>query len=86
MLCKWGLQFGGTHADPRHHPTELAERRVRMAVGLKRYFHGKRLEGLLSSRVRALPAGQRHACPPICRTLCQRSRFSNETSVHPKRA
>ena len=54
MLCKWGLQFGGTHADPRHHPTELAERRVRMAVGLKRYFHGKRLEGLLSSRVRAL--------------------------------
>ena len=50
------LQFGGTHVDPRHHPTELAERRVRMAVGLKRYFHAKRLEGLLSSRVRAVPA------------------------------
>ena len=33
-------------------PDELAEARVRLVVGLKRYFHGKRMEGLLSSRVR----------------------------------
>ena len=32
-------------------PDELAEARVRLVVGLKRYFHGKRMEGLLSSRV-----------------------------------
>ncbi|BDA42347.1 probable Na(+)/H(+) antiporter NhaH at N-terminal half [Coccomyxa sp. Obi] len=32
------------------HPSELAERRVRLAIGLKRYFHGKRLEGLLSTQ------------------------------------
>ncbi|KAK9789036.1 hypothetical protein WJX73_003859 [Symbiochloris irregularis] len=29
---------------------ELAEARVRLVVGFKRYFHGKRIEGLLSSR------------------------------------
>ena len=32
-------------------PDELSEARVRLVVGLKRYFHGKRMEGLLSSRV-----------------------------------
>ena len=32
-------------------PSELVEARVRLVVGLKRYFHGKRLEGLLSSAV-----------------------------------
>lgn len=30
---------------------ELAEGRSRLAAGLKRYFHGKRLEGLLSNQV-----------------------------------
>ncbi|CAL5219904.1 g1831 [Coccomyxa viridis] len=30
------------------HPSEVAERRVRLVVGMKRYFHGKRMEGLLS--------------------------------------
>lgn len=35
---------------------ELAEARVRLVVGFKRYFHGKRLEGLLSSRVMAMPS------------------------------
>jgi len=33
------------------HPGEMAERRVRLAVGMKRYFHGKRMEGLLSVKV-----------------------------------
>jgi hypothetical protein len=33
------------------HSSEMAERRVRLVVGLKRYFHGKRLEGLLSVKV-----------------------------------
>lgn len=33
-------------------PSELAERRARLAIGLKRYFHSKRLEGLLSTAVR----------------------------------
>lgn len=33
---------------------ELAEARVRLVVGFKRYFHGKRIEGLLSSRVSLL--------------------------------
>ena len=33
------------------HPSDLAERRVRLAIGLKRYFHGKRMEGLLSTGV-----------------------------------
>ena len=36
------------------HPSEMAERRVRLVIGMKRYFHGKRLEGLLSVKVRAL--------------------------------
>ena len=31
---------------------EVAERRVRLALGLKRYFHHKRLEGLLSNKAR----------------------------------
>lgn len=31
----------------------MAERRVRLVIGMKRYFHGKRLEGLLSVKVRA---------------------------------
>ena len=31
--------------------SELVEARVRLVVGLKRYFHGKRVEGLLSSAV-----------------------------------
>jgi hypothetical protein len=34
--------------------SELSERRVRLVIGLKRYFHGKRLEGLLSTKVRQL--------------------------------
>ena len=33
------------------HPGEVAERRVRLVVGMKRYFHGKRMEGLLSVKV-----------------------------------
>ena len=33
---------------------ELAEARVRLVVGFKRYFHAKRMEGLLSSRVSTL--------------------------------
>ena len=33
------------------HASEVAERRVRLVVGLKRYFHGKRMEGLLSVKV-----------------------------------
>lgn len=31
--------------------SELIEARVRLIVGLKRYFHGKRIEGLLSTAV-----------------------------------
>lgn len=30
---------------------EIAEARMRLVVGLKRYFHGKRVEGLLSTAV-----------------------------------
>ena len=33
------------------HPSEVTERRVRLVVGMKRYFHGKRMEGLLSVKV-----------------------------------
>ena len=42
------------------HPSEMAERRVRLVVGLKRYFHGKRLEGLLSVKVPLLHAPLRN--------------------------
>ena len=31
--------------------SEVIEARVRLVVGLKRYFHGKRVEGLLSTSV-----------------------------------
>ena len=31
--------------------SEVIEARVRLVVGLKRYFHGKRVEGLLSTAV-----------------------------------
>ena len=31
--------------------SEIVEARVRLVVGLKRYFHGKRVEGLLSTSV-----------------------------------
>ena len=48
----------GKHKEYRDachfHPSEMAERRVRLVIGMKRYFHGKRLEGLLSVKVRAL--------------------------------
>ena len=37
------------------HPSEVAERRVRLVVGMKRYFHGKRMEGLLSVKVGTSP-------------------------------
>ena len=37
--------------------SEVIEARVRLVVGLKRYFHGKRVEGLLSTAVSSL----RHA-------------------------
>ena len=40
------------------HPSEVAERRVRLVVGMKRYFHGKRMEGLLSVKV-----GSAHTIP-----------------------
>lgn len=33
--------------------SELIESRLRLVVGLKRYFHGKRIEGLLSPAVRS---------------------------------
>lgn len=33
---------------------ELVEARMRLVVGLKRYFHGKRTEGLLSPAVSLL--------------------------------
>ena len=50
-------------------PDELAEARVRLAVGLKRYFHGKRMEGLLSSRVRAPHGRHWSAMPAVCHGL-----------------
>lgn len=34
---------------------EVAERRTRLALGLKRYFHHKRMEGLLSNKARTHP-------------------------------
>ena len=46
----------GTQEACYLHPSELAERRVRLVVGMKRYFHGKRLEGLLSVKVRCPPS------------------------------
>ena len=52
--CPLFPQMEAHAADPCYHPAELAERRVRLAVGLKRYFHGKRVEGLLSASVRLL--------------------------------
>ena len=35
--------------------SEVIEARVRLVVGLKRYFHGKRVEGLLSTAVSVQP-------------------------------
>ena len=49
------------------HPGEVAERRVRLVVGMKRYFHGKRMEGLLSVKVHS-STQQFSACR--CRTSC----------------
>lgn len=44
---------GGASAAPC--VAEVAERRTRLALGLKRYFHHKRMEGLLSNKARAHP-------------------------------
>ena len=52
-------------------PDELAEARVRLAVGLKRYFHGKRMEGLLSSRVRLLSIERCSASWHACRQVSE---------------
>jgi hypothetical protein len=49
---------------------ELAEARSRLAAGLKRYFHGKRMEGLLSNRV----------SPLLMRTSLFNSRFEGARS------
>ena len=52
-----------THHDATvFHSSELTERRVRLAIGLKRYFHSKRMEGLLSTGVRLSNPG-----PPVHR-------------------
>ena len=61
----------GAHKELRDachfHPSELAERRVRLVIGMKRYFHGKRLEGLLSVKVGPLvpPRPPLPSLPPL---------------------
>jgi len=51
---KPGGDGGAARAPPAAAPccaeAETAERRVRLALGLKRYFHHKRIEGLLSNQ------------------------------------
>ena len=41
---------------------EIAEARLRLVVGLKRYFHGKRVEGLLSTAVNPLRLPSLQSC------------------------
>ena len=45
-----GSQAGDGHEDGE----AVAEMRARLLAGLKRYLHGKRLNGLLSSQVNFL--------------------------------
>lgn len=53
-------------APPMGHlsDVEIAESRMRIVVGLKRYFHGKRVEGLLSPAVTPVSLTISH--PPHC--------------------
>jgi hypothetical protein len=37
---------------------ELADMRARICVGMKRYFHGKNVEGLLSNAVSYVPGAR----------------------------
>ena len=50
------VQAGGVQLTAE----ELADARCRLAAGLKRYFHGKRTQGLLSSQVSAEAARSFH--------------------------
>ncbi|KAK9819620.1 hypothetical protein WJX72_000338 [[Myrmecia] bisecta] len=45
-----GRQHRHKPSVPQLGPGELADARTRLAAGLKRYFHGKRAQGLLSSQ------------------------------------
>ena len=48
------VQSPGSHHGSEADELALADMRVRLLAGLKRYLHGKRLNGLLSSEVKSL--------------------------------
>ena len=48
---KCAVQSPGSHHGSEADELAVADMRVRLLAGLKRYLHGKRLNGLLSSEV-----------------------------------
>lgn len=54
-LCVNVLMCGGWQG-PQPEAEEVADMRARICAGMKRYFHTKSIEGLLSNRVPTWPS------------------------------